>query len=263
MYHEDEDEETYEPGAEGPPNPAIQAAKAQRAKERSEQAEQRAYRPIPSPTVAEAKQLTSFLGDELCGAIEDMEAQIEACAMILRVAQPPYNGKIDIRWWKPNGEQHREPVLVKWVADARRPGRLQPRKINRYSARVHRRDSLFATTLPEVEKAAALAWELIGVRKELISILRYKIKTQIAVVLVREAWFEGHRYDASKLMAQVIARLDGSGIAVTMPERYNETFDMDQVQGMAEDLIAQERERAWAAESAQAQPQDGTAPAAR
>lgn len=250
MCNEEEDEDDYEPGAEGPPNPGIQAGKAQRAKERAELAEQRAYRPLPSPIAAEAKQLTSFLGDELCDAIEDMEAEIEACAMVLRVAQPPYNGKLDIRWWTPRGGDHKEPVLVKWVADARRPGRLQPRKINRYSARVHRRDSLFAATLPETEKAASLAWELIGIRKELIFILRYKIKTQIAVVLVREARFEGHRYEASKLMASVIARLNGSGIAVTMPERYSETFDMDQVQGMAEDLIAEERERVWAAESA-------------
>ena len=258
MYQEDEDEEAYEPGAEGPPNPGIKAAKAQRAKERAEQAEKRAYRPIPSPTAAEAKQVTSFLGRELFDAIDGMEAQIEACAMILRVAQPPYNGKLDIRWWMPNGEQHREPVLVKWVADARRPGRLQPRRINKYSARVHRRDGLFATNLPEVEKAAALAWELIGIRKELISIVRYKIKTQVAVVLVRESWFEGRKYETSRLMAQVIARLACSGTAVTLPQRGDDIFETDEIQGMAEALIAQERERVWAEQSAQAQPPDGT-----
>lgn len=143
------------------------------------------------------------------------------------------------------------------------PWRLQPRRINKYSARVHRRDGLFATNLPEVEKAAALAWELIGIRKELISIVRYKIKTQVAVVLVRESWFEGRKYETSRLMARVIARLACSGCAVTLPQRGDDIFETDEIQGMAEALIAQERERVWAEQSAQAQPPDGTAPAAR
>ena len=54
---------------------------------------------------------------------------------------------------------------------------------------------------------------------------------------------EGRKYETSRLMAQVIARLACSGTAVTLPQRGDDIFEPDEIQGMAEALIAQERER--------------------
>lgn len=240
MYHDDDDEHEHLAPYSGP-------TKGPQAEEMARQAarlaEQRAYRSTPCPTASEIRHAMADLGTLLSDAISEIEAQIDACAAILRVGQPPYNGKIDVRWWKTSGGYDREPVLVKWLQDARRPGKLQPKRIEKYSSRVHRRDGLFAVNLPEVEKAAAQAVELIRWRREILSAVRYKIKPQNNIARNRLAWLAGHKYDASDLMAKVIAQTRRHGGTVALPTQYDEIFDMEQVNGLADDLAEKMRQQ--------------------
>ena len=51
---------------------------------------------------------------ERYGQLRRLEQLITHVDRVLRVSQPPKDGKIGVRWWRMGGRPYRMPVLVRW-----------------------------------------------------------------------------------------------------------------------------------------------------
>lgn len=52
--------------------------------------------------------------DEILENLRRIESLIEYGSMILRISQPPIEGKYDVRWWKDQYKDISQPTIVRW-----------------------------------------------------------------------------------------------------------------------------------------------------
>lgn len=207
-----------------------------KALERRLKNQQVAYRPIPSPESQKIRKMVEGIADALSNQIEQIDALIEQHALGLRLLQPPVSGKIDVRWWKPNGQDGREPVLVKWEKDARRAGKLQPRVIVKISGKIVSKGGPFEPTHKEVEQLVYGLARLFKYRAE----VKEKAYVQILPVAgVSKRLGPGIRYvgaNSTKAIAQGLCNINLNDGAWDIPETYRARMEYEEITKLAAQL---------------------------
>ncbi len=107
------------------------------------------------------------LFDEQAELLIELEERIAQVGKVLRLSQPPADGKVDIRWWTLSRAAHRTPVLVKWVLT----------RMNRYKVKQPKRvdvrtDGSFALNARETKVLVEHAQKLIAERA--VMVLRFR-----------------------------------------------------------------------------------------
>ncbi len=106
--------------------------------------------------------------DEQAQLLIELERQIARTGVVLRVSQPPADGKVDIRWWLMKGDAvYRTPILVQWVLT----------RVRRYKVKVPKRmnvrtDGNFAVNAASTRVLVAHARDLIRARAQTLRRMR-------------------------------------------------------------------------------------------
>lgn len=200
-----------------------------------------AYRQLPAPETLDLQTRLSEIARQISQTLDSIDAQIEQHAIGLRLLQPALSGKLDIRWWRLRGDGHRTPVLVKWELDNRRPGRMQPRQIQRVSRRVVSSNGLFALNHETVLNLALAVDRLIKDRALLKDSFRYQILPAATKAKRIAAHVDWLKIQCEKGIAQGLSNLALDGNEWRLPDTYASRIDQEKIVQLAAQMEEQKR----------------------
>ena len=179
-----------------------------------------------SPTVLETKTqtLTGNLDALMCAHVTELEEQIEACAMVLRSSQPPYEGKYDVRWWVTGAPADgRTPVLVRWMK-ARAGVKLQPKPVKALGRQKPRSDGIWGFNHAQTVATLDQLSGLLSQREEIKELLRYKVIPLVKMVEARRSALVGGKERLNGIMQRTVEQLRSEGYVGVFPPEYDKHF---------------------------------------
>lgn len=140
------------------------------------------------PNQGEYQTLSQRCGAEATRLVQELgqvERLLSLTNEVLKVTQPPINGKLGVQWWQENGRNPwRDPVLVKWMR--RRNGKKQAVRIKHLHPRLVRTAGTSKYGAEETLDLARMAVRLIAaykeVRSDLLALCRLAARRRRAVV---------------------------------------------------------------------------------
>lgn len=164
--------------------------------------------------------------DEVTALLTQMERAIVLVDRELRVSQPPRQGKLGVRWWRPSAGRMRMPVLVEWWRARGVKGRWRARRVAQVRRDRILSDGSSGLCAENTYQLALVATRLIREYADLVSELR-AIEARLARLAKR---FTLVRSLEGRVMAEhreIIRKLDGAGYDIdasirALPDAYLE-----------------------------------------
>lgn len=174
-------------------------------------------RAVNEAEIGRAERLAVKSLTERYAQLRRLERLISLVDRVLRVSQPPKDGKIGVRWWKLGGRTNRMPVLVRWKRQVN--GRWRGVAILALNAAVFTDSGTSKINYGETVALAKLARDLIAEHKKLAGDLGVGQAARLRTVQVLTVRHGGWLQSLIGLHHRVVKNLEHSGYDVDLETR--------------------------------------------
>lgn len=174
-------------------------------------------RAVNEAEIGRAERLAVKSLTERYAQLRRLERLISLVDRVLRVSQPPKDGKIGVRWWKLGGRASRMPVLVRWKQQIN--GRWRGVAIRSLNAAVFTDSGTSKINYTETVALAKLARDLIAEHKRLMGGLGLGQAARLRAVQVLTVRHGGWLQSVIGLHHRVVKNLERNGYDVDRETR--------------------------------------------